>query len=144
MIDNETGIEFEPFNRRDMPENKPQKTLNVDFDGTLCDGEYINENTIIGKPLMTDYAVNTISWLGMMINEGIQVNIFSCRNFHTHGVELIKSWLKNNGMNDEYIYKIGFPTKKPYGVFIDDNDVQALKYGIYFPTLAEVKKFLEC
>lgn len=147
--DKETGEYFESlymskFESLYMSKEKKTliKTLNVDFDGTMCDAEFVNESTIVGEPIMTVYGFNSIQWLEWMCEGGIPVNIFSCRNYHAHGVSLMKSWLKHKGMKDTNIAKIGFPTVKPYGIHVDDNAIQSLKYGVCYPTIEEVRNFL--
>ena len=138
-------ITGEPLNKiRVIPTPKIDLTpvLSLDFDGVLCDGDFIDDKTIIGNPVMTNLGCNALVYIRKMHKENIPMCIFSCRNANPNGIQLMKKWLRDNGLEDEIIHNIGFPTHKPYGIYIDDNCVLALKYGVYFPTIEEVKEWL--
>ena len=143
-----TGKEItgKPLNKfRVIPKPKIDWTpvLILDFDGVICDGEFIDEKTIIGNPVITNLSCDSIVYMRKMRKEKIPMVIFSCRNTSPNGVKTMKSWLISHGLEEEIVHNVGFPTYKPYGVYIDDNCVQALKYGVYFPTVEEVKNWLE-
>ena len=114
----------------------------IDFDGTIYAGEF-DEKSIIGNPVITNLGCSSIVYIRKLHKEGIPIKIFSCRNTQIDGVKLMKAWLRGNGLEEEIIHSIEFPTHKPYGIYIDDNCALALKYGVYFPTIDEVKEWLE-
>ena len=142
MKDSEYGHEFKHI--RVIPKIDLRPSIIIDFDGTICEGEgEFDEKSIIGNPVITNLGCSSIVYIRKLYKEGIPMKIFSCRNIHPNGVILMKAWLKGNGLESEIIHSIEFPTHKPYGIYIDDNCALALKYGVYFPTIDEIKEWLK-
>lgn len=142
MKDSEHGFHFEHVKVSSVKVMYDPKMV-LDFDGVLSDGDFINEDTIVGEPVLTNLGYDSIVYLRKLHRAKIKFVIFSCRNRHPEGVKLMKAWLKGKGLEDEIVWSIDFPVHKPYGFYIDDNCVQAKKYGLYFPPIKEILDWLK-
>jgi len=115
-----------------------KKTICVDFDGVVH--SYTKEGwkgpTVVeGEPVR-----GAIDWLRKLIQSDIfYINIFSARNRWSRGVKAMEDYLIKNGLEEEYVRKIAFPSDKPYAyMFIDD---RAFCFRGEFPEVESINGF---
>lgn len=134
------------------------KTILVDFDGVLH--SYVSGWKGVAE--IPDPPVpGAIKWLERMIEDGrFNVCIYSSRSKETEkrvvdvgighhtdcveidahvGIEAMQGWLIANGMREDLVEQIGFPTEKP-AAFLTIDD-RAICFTGLFPTLDEISNF---
>lgn len=112
----------------------------VDFDGVLH--SYTTREYPFDVAKVLDPPVPLMmSWLGGLTHDvRFKVAIFSSRNVQEGGIEAMKRWLLENGLSEETVGKIAFPTQKPPAhVFIDDRAMQFQGRPIATETLLQFK-----
>lgn len=99
------------------------RIVSVDFDGVLHSYPtgWRGADVIDGGPVE-----GAIEWLRRMVADGrFDVQIFSSRSADPRGVEAMRSWLWQHGLDDATLSRIGFPTHKPPAfVAFDDRAVR--------------------
>jgi hypothetical protein len=111
--------------------------ISLDFDGVLC-------NTLSpweGSHVIPDGPVEgALEFLRALLRSGKKACIFSCRNWDTdapegheqRGIDAMKAWLEEQGLERSLVRKLGFPLNKPIArVYLDD---RAYRFEGVFPT----------
>lgn len=138
-VEVEEIIETEPWN------GKP--TVSIDFDGVIHSytSGWLGYDEIPDPPVSyttkrAKILYSSIDWLTELVNsDRVNVAIFSSRNKYKTGIRAMKAWLLDNGMSDEILMRISFPTDKPAShVLIDDRAVQ---FKGNFMTIGQILKF---
>lgn len=118
----------------ELTPERERRRIMVDFDGVLCDHKP-------GKdPLLEAPVPGAIEFLREAI-EVYDVWIFSSRfavNWEKETKRVIK-WLRQNGLEDEELEKIGLTcVKLPSRIYIDD---RAFLFKGRFPTIEQIREF---
>jgi hypothetical protein len=90
-----------------------KRTIAVDFDGVVH--AYTTANRPFDPSYLPDPPVRgMIQWLAWMVRDPeFEVVIFSTRSTHEGGVEAMREYLVDNGLDQSIVDEIGFPTEKP-------------------------------
>lgn len=112
------------------------KRICIDFDGVIHSyvQPWINATTI------PDPAVfGAFPFIRDSQSAGYRVAIFSSRSHQPGGIEAMKNWLKEAGLEQEAIDKIEFPKEKPPAlIYIDD---RAFHFKGEWPTIHFLNTF---
>jgi hypothetical protein len=107
-----------------------KRTICVDFDGVIhWYRQGWNEGAIYDEP-----TPGAIDWLREMTkDERFEVAIYSSRSKDDQGVDSMRRWLLRQGLEQEVVQEILFPTKKPAAwLTIDD---RCFEFRGLFPTV---------
>jgi hypothetical protein len=108
----------------------------IDFDGV------INSYTSGFSPYrISDPPVNgSIDFIRMLLNNDYSVSITSTRNTTVRGINLMKKYLRDNGLSLEEVGRVGFPKGKPIAIlYIDDRGYHF--DGVNWPSLEFISSF---
>ena len=120
-------------------QNDPRPILCLDFDGVLH--SYMTKWT--GPAVIPDPPVKgAIPWLKRLLREDgpFRVCIYSSRSKYGEGVEAMKLWLEENGLDVDEVESIGFPTQKPPAFLTVDD--RAYRFSGVFPDEKDLQMFV--
>ena len=113
------------------------KLIAIDFDGVIHSytSKWVNESHIPDPPVS-----GALEFIRDLMDNGLQVAIFSTRNSSPFAIAAMKNWLTTNGMDAEHVFKIQFPIQKPplASLFIDD---RGFHFQGEFPSVEYCKSF---
>jgi hypothetical protein len=123
----------------DTLKTSSRKLIALDFDGVLHNrvhGSHQDDSTIISNGPVP----GAIDWLNTIVNDNrFFITIFSARSKVLGFEDALRTWFKENGMDQNTINKISIcSTKPPAYLFIDD---RAWKFSGKFPSSEELLKF---
>jgi len=121
---------------QDLPSGLP--TILVDFDGVL----HSYTSGWEGADVISDPPVpGAIEWLWGIggPDSGFEVCIYSSRSRQEGGIQAMKDWLREHGLDEDTLGRISFPTQKP-AAFLTIDD-RAICFEGRFPTLKEIANF---
>lgn len=109
----------------------------VDFDGVI----HSYSSGWRGVDVIADAPVRgAIEWLEEMLQaENVKPVIYSSRSKNPEGIEAMKNWFFDHGMDYELLKKLEFPTQKP-AAFLTIDD-RAICFEGLFPTREDVLNF---
>ena len=109
--------------------NSEHMDICCDFDGVI----HTFESGWKGKNVIADGPTRgAIEWLRKMVLHGFRMHIYSSRSREPEGIELMKSWLLEQGLPQDILDRISFPTQKP-NVFLIIDD-RAFRFEGDFPS----------
>lgn len=128
--------ELEAEKRWKNREKHSRMTICVDFDGVAH--QYVSGWQ--GEDVAADPPVEgALDWLRMMIDEWFKVVIFSSRSRTPQGIETMKKWFLEHGLEPMYLARLEFPEKKPNAFLIIDD--RAFHFQGTFPTPEFIRNF---
>lgn len=116
-----------------MPDGR--RTLVLDFDGVIHSyvSGWIQHNIIPDPPVAGAFEFITEA------QKHFRVAVFSSRSSKTMGIEAMREWFLNNGMSQDVLDELDFPTAKPAAfVTIDD---RAITFRGAWPTIVDLLNF---
>lgn len=120
---------------RKRPRAKPKKTLVVDFDGVLHSyaSGWKGPTSIPDPPVPGAFA-----FLAQAV-ERFDVAVLSSRSRETGGIDAMKRWLADHGLDPAVLAKLRFPrTKPPAHVYLDD---RGWRFEGTFPSVDAIDAF---
>lgn len=120
---------------RKRPRPRPKKTLVVDFDGVL----HSYASGWKGPTAIPDPPVpGALDFLARAV-ERFEVAVLSSRSREAGGIDAMKRWLTDHGLDPAVLAKLRFPrTKPPAHVYLDD---RGWRFEGTFPTLDAIDAF---
>ena len=120
----------------DYSDKRPM--IAIDFDGVLhaYDGDSKED---FGPPI-SDSSTDAIQWIRDLVDcEEFSIVIHSARSRNQKGVDGMRQWMADSGLEDRYLRTIAFPiVEKPMAaMYIDD---RAHRFNGEFPSIAELSK----
>ena len=115
-----------------------RKIVLIDFDGVLHSYKsgWCGIDNIPDPPVPE--ALNFLRWL-YEENSDLETCIYSSRSSQERGIEAMRTWFSNNGLEQEVIDALSFPTQKP-AAFITIDD-RCFSFVGKFPSIAYIKSF---
>lgn len=110
-------------------------TICIDFDGVI----HSYTSGWKGVDVISDPPVEHAIYALRMYTGYFDVCIYSSRSKESAGIDAMKKWLLDNGLEPQYLSKIRFPTQKP-AAFLTIDD-RAICFHGYFPSPKEIKAF---
>lgn len=99
-----------------------KKPICIDFDGVI----HGYQSKWQGVDVITDPPVpGAIEWLrALLADPGLEPMVYSSRSKVTEGVAAMQAWLIRNGLTQDEVDRLPFPTQKPAAFLtIDDRAV---------------------
>jgi hypothetical protein len=120
---------------RKRPRARPKKTLVVDFDGVL----HSYTSGWKGPTVIPDPPVQgALGFLARAV-ERFDVAVLSSRSREPGGIDAMKRWLADHGLEPDVLAKLRFPrTKPPAHVYLDD---RGWRFEGTFPSLDAIDAF---
>jgi hypothetical protein len=120
---------------RKRPRSRPKKTLVVDFDGVL----HSYASGWKGPTAIPDPPVpGALDFLAQAV-ERFDVAVLSSRSREVGGIDAMKRWLADHGLDPAVLAKLRFPrTKPPAHVYLDD---RGWRFEGTFPALDAIDAF---
>jgi len=117
--------------------NKKKGAVCFDFDGVI--NSY--KSGFVAVDNIPDLPVpGAFKFIEELLESEHKVYVFSTRSKWEKGLEAIKTWMLSNGLSEETLSKIEFPTHKPIAkVYLDD---RALEFRGTFPSVEEIDRFV--
>jgi hypothetical protein len=120
---------------RKRPRAKPKKTLVVDFDGVL----HSYASGWKGPTSIPDPPVPGAFVFLAHATERFDVAVLSSRSRETGGIDAMKRWLADHGLDPTVLGKLRFPrTKPPAHVYLDD---RGWRFEGTFPSIDAIDAF---
>lgn len=114
-----------------------KKIICIDFDGVLHSYEsgWKGADVVADRPVL-----GAIAWLSRIAHEdGFKAAIYSARSSQDGGIDAMKTRLFMNGLSNDTMDLIDFPTQKPHAFLtIDDRCIQ---FTGEFPDFDEINNF---
>ena len=94
------------------------KTICIDFDGVIH--SYVQP--WVGATIIPDPAVyGAFDFIKRCIADGYTVAVFSSRSRYQDGIDAMRKWFIEHGLDEETLHLIQFPVEKiPAVIYIDD------------------------
>lgn len=115
-----------------------RKTVGVDFDGVL----HSYKSGWQGADVIPDPPIpGAIEWLeGLVDSSRFVVAITSARSSQNGGINAMRTWLLEHGMEPGLLSELWFPTEKPPAHLTIDDRVWRFD-GTYFPSPDTIDEF---
>lgn len=101
-----------------------RKIICIDFDG--CLHSYTSQAPWDPTKILDPPVPGMIPWLGQLLADPrFEPVIYSSRSQQEGGIEAMRAWLLKNGLSEEMMTELKFPTQKPPAwLTIDDRAIQ--------------------
>lgn len=116
---------------------KGPRIICVDFDGVIH--SYTSGWQGVSK-IFDPPVPGAFDWLRRMISDDrFKICIYSSRSREPDGIIAMKMWFFRHGMEEQYIYAMGFPDRKPSAYLTIDD--RCICFDGRFPTDDEILSF---